>query len=360
MPRKLVPRRVTVNPLYVRCAHCQSLVKLKRDRLNGWSFFNGKDGHFLDCKAKREKKFELKSQGPLAAAFSRQLPQRDRPEKKTETKIGGEDTSAVHCERERKADIKRNSFLSKSRGHLSWSQWDLHSSSPFQRNGHLACVGITTQLCVAVEVTGGLCERSVKQLCERGVALWDNALEGEADRCVRVEDILRYAQLPVSNAIDGPMLSRERYSAQGLEVGNQASLSQALTHHSDVGYSAFEMTDQRQRTQTIVVMKDRDTSFFWFDSHPCKANGEVAEKSEGKAMWLHFRDACQMDDWLENHRYCTTPARVIQFSLHRVTVPDKTKSIAENIPLGCGRCGICFTLSTRIQPREQVSRCFLV
>jgi len=70
-------------------------------------------------------------------------------------------------------------------------------------------------------------------------------------------------------------------------------------------------------------------------------------------MWLNFEDGDGLGRWLDNKRY-TDHKRVIQFTLCRVDVTDKSAPISTNIAIGCGHCPTCFVLPAQVvQQRER-------
>ena len=323
-----------MNGFYVKCGLCKETVKFKRDRLNGWKSFAHVGQHLEKCRAKKGMDPKTGKLPEKASGFGFFTAQ-------SRARLAGKQKAPTA----KPAVPARDPNMPKRRGVLSYSQWDLFSSDD-ARDGHLACVGISTQLCVAVNVTGGLCEQSIKALSKRGVDLWSRLLGTAPDVEVEVEAMLKHVSLPVSALeLHGPMLPKETYESSGLSVGDQPCLLDALTAHSPVGRSAWEMTDDRKRTHTLVFTKEAKghSELVWKDSHPCKPDGSVAEKSEGKAVWLFFSPAVRANGWLQQYRY-PDRSRIVQYTLVRVTVPDAAlgSDVAKHIPPPCGHCGLCF------------------
>jgi hypothetical protein len=340
---------VLLNGLFVRCVYCREPKKLKRDRINGWEGFV--TNHFQECKAKRKQLYSRPSEGPFAEFLTKQ------PKPASASASPNPAAPAVSKPKPAKQALPRpqqtklrEPHMPKHRGHLQFSQWDFTSATD-DRNGHLSCVFISTQLCVAAEIAGGLCDQAVKALFQRGVDMASTFLGAEEDKEVLVEDVLKAADLPVPQQFHGPMLLKARYEAKGVSVGDQRSLSQTLIEQS-AQRQCWEMTDDRQRTHVIIVTPGATPTFFWLDPHPCTAVGQVAQHDKGKAMWLSFVGG-ELDDWLEHIRY--PDPRLVQYSLCAVNVSDRDCPVAKKIPPCCGRCGLCFVLPASVRPQVRFS-----
>ncbi len=263
-------------------------------------------------------------------------------------------------------------------GFSDWSQWDLIvENKSVIKDGHLACQGIAVQLAVSVLVAGGLCEKSLRQLETRGVALYIGALGDQREDVVDVSQVLSHAKLPVSEMMHGTMLGSDRYIACGLDVVPSQSLVQAVTKHARSSTEktlAYELCDDRQRAFTLVVFKglaqlrrehkesasapavaqgaeasdgnsdavrgkqaEPELSFLWRDSHPCNADGSAAQKDEGKAMWLSLSTA-GMTSFIERKYDAKEPHL---FNLMPIALPEQLPPVAQEIPDMCGACPLC-------------------
>jgi hypothetical protein len=196
----------------------------------------------------------------------------------------------------------------------------------------------------------------MKNLFQRGVNIYsdfltktassDSKAESHIEHELFVDDILKHANLPVSDQFGGFMLPRERYLALGVDcLEGKLSLSETLLAHS-TERTEWAMTDDRSRTHTIIVTPGPEPDFDWDDSHPCTPDGAPCERSAGNAVHLKFKGRRRFDNWLEKIRYDSK--RVVLFSLWRVKVADSSAEIAQNIPNACGECNLCFLLPAQI------------
>jgi hypothetical protein len=235
--------------------------------------------------------------------------------------------------------IAKSHAVPRLKGRFLFSQWSFDSSESPKRNGHIACCGLAVQLCAYAHINNGWCDKPMKTLFQRGVDVWAAALKGGADDYLFVDDVMKFASLPISVQLHGTMLGSDFYSANGFVVEPSASLARVLLDNT-VGFSSyFAVTDMNKHTQIVSTFKTKPlASFMWNDSHPCTVAGVPTSHEDGFAWWCFHPDEKHMDSWIQETRYGRKP---VQFTAFRI-VAAMNDEIVANLQSRCGSCGLCF------------------